>query len=263
MNIEVMNIDCLKGLKTLCNDSVDVVVTSPPYNLKIKYGTYKDNLKRDEYLAWLHLIFEELKRIMKEDASFFLNMGSSNVDPWVSYDVANQARNLFLLQNNIAWVKSVSVGDSSHGHFKPINSKRFINHNFEHIFHFTKTGNVSVDRLAIGVPYADKSNIKRWKGAKADKRCKGNTWFIPYKTIRLKSQKGTHPAIFPEELVENCLRLHGFNSETVVLDPFLGTGTTLVVAKKLGISGIGMDIDKDYIKFTQSRLAELDSGIFT
>jgi site-specific DNA-methyltransferase (adenine-specific) len=200
---------------------------------------------------------------MTKDASFFLNMGSSNIDPWVSYDVANQARDLFHLQNNIAWVKSVSIGENTYGHFKPINSNRFINHTFEHIFHFTKDGNVPVDRLAVGVPYADKSNIKRWKGVKADKRCKGNTWFIPYKTIRLKTQKGTHPAIFPEELVENCFKLHGFNDKTVVLDPFLGTGTTLVVAKRLGISGIGMDIDKDYIRFAETRLSELNSAIFT
>ena len=258
MNISLVLKDCLKGLEELDDKVIDIVVTSPPYNLNIKYSAYKDNLKRKEYLAWLHSVFKEIKRVMKDNGSFFLNMGSSNIDPWVSYDVANEARSLFMLQNNIVWVKSISINDKTYGHFKPINSPRFTNHTFEHLFHFTKEGNVKLDRLSIGVPYADKSNVSRWKGAKNDVRCRGNTWYIPYDTIRLKAQKGTHPAIFPEKIVEQCIKLHGFNDETFILDPFVGTGTTMVAAKKLGLYGIGMDIDKDYLSFAKNRLSELD-----
>ena len=118
----------------------------------------------------------------------------------------------FKLQNVIHWVKSIAieksrvgdypgvVGDIVVGHYKPINSKRFINDCHEYIFHLTKTGAVELDRLAIGVPYQDKSNVARWNGAGADLHCRGNTWFIPYKTISNGQEHRPHPATFPAEL---------------------------------------------------------------
>jgi site-specific DNA-methyltransferase (adenine-specific) len=103
----------------------------------------------------------------------------------------------FFLQNTIHWIKSIAVEDrkgdlKSHGHFKPINSKRFLNDCHEWVFHFTKTGRVELDRLAIGVPYQDKSNIARWSHTSgSDLRCRGNTWFIPYETIQSR-EKNDH-----------------------------------------------------------------------
>jgi site-specific DNA-methyltransferase (adenine-specific) len=197
---------------------------------------------------------------MTDDGSFFLNVGATGADPWVAMDVANAFRETFVLQNHIIWVKSVSIGEDTVGHFKPIASKRFLNNNHEAIFHFTKTGRVEVDRLAIGVPYKDKSNIARWQHAKADVRCAGNTWFIPYPTVRSKAQKFDHPAGFPVALPERCLRLHGI-ADAVVLDPFLGAGTTLVAAERLGMRGIGLEIDGDYASAAVARLkAEIANG---
>ena len=69
-------------------------------------------------------------------------------------------------------------------HFKPLPGKRLLHGCYEYIFHFTKTGQVPLDRLAIGVPYQDKSNVTRWNGAGQDLRCRGNTWFMLYRTIR-------------------------------------------------------------------------------
>jgi len=114
---------------------------------------------------------------------------------------------------------------------------------------------VKLDRLAIGVPYMDKRNIAR-KTDSHDLRCRGNCWYEPYKTIRSKSQKGYHPAIFPEKLVESCVKLAGYNNETVVCDPFLGSGTTLVVTEQLGIKGIGIELDEDYLNYAEKRIAE-------
>ncbi len=245
--------DCVQELLKLPDECIDICITSPPYNLKIRYGSYKDNKCRDDYLKWLYVVFEQVCRCLKPNGSFFLNVGGSNLDPWITYDVANEARKLFILQNNIIWVKSVAINDITYGHFKPINSKRFLNHAHENIFHFTKTGGVPVDRLSIGVPYTDKSNIKRW-GTKADKHCKGNVWYIPYKTVVSKHNKGNHPAIFPELLVENCIKLHGYDASTVVCDPFCGSGTTVAVCKQLNINGITMDIDKNYIDYAKQRV---------
>src|SRR3954468_10590142 len=137
-------------------------------------------------------------------------------------EVAGALRDVFVLQNHILWVKSISIGDTTVGHFKPITSRRYLNHNHEAIFHFTKTGAVELDRLAIGEPFKDKSNIVRW-GHKRNRRCAGDVWFIPYPTVRSKAQKFDHPAGFPVALPERCIRLHGVRSARV-LDPFLGTG---------------------------------------
>ena len=254
-NQQILLGDCLEVLKTIQDKTLDIVITSPPYNLGIKYNTYNDNKSEIEYLTWLHSIFIQIKRALRDDGSIFINVGCSSTKPWISIDVASKLRDLFVLQNRIVWVKSISIGDITYGHFKPINSDRYVNHLYEEIFHFTKNGEVKLDRMAIGAPYMDKNNLKR-KSDSLDLRCRGNCWFIPYKTIQSKGQKGNHPAIFPEALVEWCIKLAGYNNDTVVCDPFLGSGTTLVVAKRLGIYGIGIEIDKKYFEYScQSLMA--------
>lgn len=244
--------DCLEVLERLPQNSVDVVVTSPPYNLGIDYRSYNDQRPRQEYLDWLEDIARALHNVLKENGSFFLNVGSTNSDPWVLFDVASTVRKVFLLQNHITWIKSVSIGDDTVGHFKPISSYRYLNQNHEAVFHFTKSGKVPVDRLSIGAPYKDKSNIAR-RGHAQDKRCAGNVWFIPYETVRSKAQKYNHPAGFPVALPEKCIKLHGAEN-AVVLDPFMGAGTTLVAADRLGCSGIGVEVDPDYAQTAIQRL---------
>lgn len=253
-NQTVFHGECLKGLKALSSNSVDIVITSPPYNIGVKYRTYKDKKGMHHYLKWLHQIFSEVKRILKDEGSLFLNFGSTNMNPWLAYDAANNLRDLFMLQNHIVWVKSISIGETTYGHFKPINSPRFTNHTYEEIFHFTKNGDVGIDRLSIGVPYMDKSNIAK-KADSLDLRCRGNSWFIPYKTIRSRNERGHHPAIYPKQLVENCIKLAGYDDDTVVCDPFLGSGTTLVVAEQLGINGFGIELDEVYLKYAEKRIA--------
>ena len=246
--------DCLVAFEAIPEGSVDVVVTSPPYNLKIGYGSYKDNLPRDAYLDWISELASKIHTVLKINGSLFLNVGSTGLDPWIVSDVSDRFRALFQLQNHIVWVKSISIESDTVGHFKPINSKRFLNNNHEAILHFTKTGEVPLDRLAVGVPYKDKTNVSRWDHAKADLRCAGNTWFIPYETVRSKSQKFNHPAGFPVALPERCIRLHGVTG-AIVLDPLMGTGTTLVAAARLGCIGIGFEIDPDYVRVALERLS--------
>lgn len=249
---KIINDDCITAMKDMRPQSIDVVLTSPPYNINIKYGKYTDRKPRDRYLAWLNDVFSEIKRVMKSDASFFLNVGFICTDPWIPDDVASIARHLFKLQNRIVWVKNVSVEDRSYGHFKPINSERFINQTHEYIYHFSKDGNIHLDRLSIGVPFQHKSNIKRF-GHDKDVRCRGNVWYIPYET---KQVKDSHPCIFPIQLAKQCIELHGANLGLTVLDPFLGSGTTLIACNRLGVNGIGIDIDKDYCDLAQRRLDE-------
>ena len=126
--------DCAKGMSALPKGSVDVVVTSPPYNLGIKYSTYKDNKLQEDYLSWLSDVFEAVKHCLKDDGHFWLNVGYSNIDPWVGMDVAQIARKHFILQNNFTWVKSIAINDVTTGHFKPINSQRYMCPTWEHCF---------------------------------------------------------------------------------------------------------------------------------
>lgn len=265
----LMQGDVIEKLTTLPGKSFDCIVTSPPYNLGKNYGSkVNDNKPREDYLAWIKEVFVACKRVLKDDGSIFINIGYSNINPWIAMDVGQVLRGEFYLQNMITWVKNISIGDNSHGHFKPINSARFITPTNETIFHFTKTGKISINRLAVGVPYTHKSNLKERSKKKnktlgegelkPDIRCRGNTWFVRYKTIQNKKEKGGHPATFPVELAEMCIKLCvGDRKGANILDPFIGSGTTLVAAKKLGLRGTGIDINADFLQFALNRINSL------
>lgn len=246
--------DCRDGIRQLPAESVDVIVTSPPYNIGVQYSTYEDNLDPEDYLDWCEEWASELARAIRDDGSFFLNIGSAE-NLLFPLEVASRVGKHFELQNVIHWIKSISIEREAEtlsvGHFKPINSDRYLNDCHEYVFHFTKTGKTRLNRTAIGVPYADKSNIKRWghTGGK-DKRCRGNTWFIPYKTIHQRAKQRPHPATFPTELAVKCIRLHG-RQDCTVLDPFLGIGHSAFAALEcsdLVARFIGFDIDEEYLK---------------
>ena len=247
--------DCLDVLPSLDAGSVDVVVTSPPYNLGIAYRSYDDRMAEQAYLDWLTSVAEQVHRVMAPDASFFLNIAGSSTAPWLPFELIVRLRQRFVLQNHITWIKSVAVGTDSVGHFKPVGGQRFLHHNHEHIFHLTLTGQVKLNRLAIGVPFKDKSNIAR-RGHAQDLRCRGNTWFIPYKTVKSRAQKFHHPSTFPLDLPRWCIRLHGKPNPTV-LDPFMGTGTTMLAASLEDARGIGIELDPDYLGIARERLTSL------
>jgi site-specific DNA-methyltransferase (adenine-specific) len=253
--------DCLRELDTLPDDSVDVVVTSPPYNLDIAYGSYRDNVPRESYLEWCLTWASKLRRVLKPNGSLFLNIGAAPANPLLPHEVALKLRSLFHLQNTIHWIKAITVQprsgpELSVGHFKPINSKRFLTDCHEYLFHLTKEGDVPLDRLAVGVEYSDKSNIARWSHTGGqDRRCRGNTWFIPYPTIRSRASQRPHPATFPAALAERCIRLHGMRPGLTVLDPFLGIGHAAQGAATCGVGRfIGFEIDAGYLAEARERL---------
>ena len=258
---ELRHGDCIAGMQAMQAESVDVVVTSPPYNLGIRYSTFDDTANRAEYLEWSVSWAAEVRRVLKPEGSLFLNVGASPVSPLMPHQIALRFSELFTLQNTFHWIKSITVetrsGETiSAGHFKPINSPRFVTDCHEYVFHFTKSGKVPVDRLAVGVPYADKSNIARWGHTEGrDKRCRGNNWFVPYETIKSRDKERPHPATFPVELAAMCLRLHGVDAQSVVLDPFVGIGHAALAAKECGPGKfIGFDIDEGYLSEAKARL---------
>ena len=245
--------DCLAVLPGLPASSFDVVVTSPPYNLDLAYNAYQDSRTEAEYLTWMVRVCSEVRRVLAADGSFFLNISGSNSRPWLPFELIVKLRPLFVLQNHITWIKSIATGADSVGHYKPLAGARFLNHNHEHVFHLTLSGDVKLDRLSVGVPFKDKSNIAR-RGHARDLRCRGNTWFIPYRTVQARSEKFNHPGTFPVDLPRWCIRLHG-RAGARVLDPFMGTGTTLVAAALEGATGCGIDLDPAYVTTATARLA--------
>jgi site-specific DNA-methyltransferase (adenine-specific) len=260
--------DCVEVFGQLPAQSVDVIVTSPPYNLGIQYNQYQDTLSRDEYLTWTHKWVAAAARVLRPDGSLFLNVGAKPTDPWTALDVAQAARSHLQLQNTIHWIKSIAIDraaagaaagltrDLAVGHYKPINSDRFLNDCHEFVFHFTPAGSTTLDRLALGVPYQDQSNVGRWRSAAQGVRCRGNTWFIPYETIQRRDRDRPHPATFPSQLPEQCLRLHGLGRIQVAMDPFTGLGSTAVACARLGVSFIGADIDEVYLREAAARMAD-------
>ena len=205
--------DCVKGMSRLADESIDLVVTSPPYNLGISYSEYSDRQDRRSYLGWCCEWGGQVQRVLKPTGSFFLNIGAAPSNPMLPHEIVMTLRDFFVLQNTIHWIKSIAIdtdeiktgerhrhlnplsgqgeadakrrvrvegGLKTFGHFKPINSPRFLNDCHEYVFHFTKSGRVELNRLALGVPYQDKSNIARWSHTRGkDLRCRGNTWFVP------------------------------------------------------------------------------------
>ena len=244
--------DCIAGMHRLTARSIDLVVTSPPYNLGIRYGKYSDAGDRALYLNWCEKWAEQIQRILSPNGSFFLNVGAAPSNPMLPHELLLRFRGFFHLQNTIHWIKAIAIEDESgvpisRGHFKPISSPRFLNDCHEYIFHLTPKGTTPIDRLALGVPYADKSNIRRWSHTGgADLRCRGNTWFVPYKTIQRRAKERPHPATFPVELAVNCIKLHGTGRAKTMLDPFLGIGNSAVAAQRCGIRKfIGFEIDEE------------------
>ncbi len=267
--VQLVHDDCRHGLaETLARGSIDVVVTSPPYNLGIAYGAYDDRRPREEYLAFLREVRDGLDRVLAPEGSLFLNVGATPKDPFLPWDVARSFGEKFRLQNVIHWVKSIAIDrefagraagldrDLAIGHYKPSRSDRFLHGAHEYVFHLTRTGEVPIDRLAIGVPYQDKTNVARWASGARDRRCRGNTWFLPYGTIQRRSTDRPHPAAFPPELPEWCYRLHGRSRIRRALDPFVGIGASAVAAVRVGVDFIGFDVDEEYLEIARRRVAE-------
>jgi len=264
--------DCTELLPQLPAASIDAIVTSPPYNLGVRYRTYDDTIPRSEYLQWTSRWLAEATRVLAPAGSLFLNVGAKPTDPWTALDVAQAAREHLQLQNTIHWIKSIAIekalagaraglaDDLAVGHYKPINSRRFLHDCHEFVFHFTPGGHTPLDRQAVGVRYQDQSNVGRWQSASAGVRCRGNTWFIPYDTIQSRDKDRPHPATFPPKLPEMCLRLHGLERARTVADPFMGLGSTAVACAGLGVDFIGIEMDEHYLEEAVARTRSAVAG---
>lgn len=242
---KVYNESCLETLKKMKDGSIDAVITSPPYNMNLrirngkycsrqivkelstKYSNFDDNLPIDEYYE-LHLnILKELLRV--SDMVFY------NIQI-----VTGSKRAIFKIIGELSdYLKDIVIWDKGHG--QPAMAERVMNRRTELVLIFDKNNAISRQ--------FDKCNFKR--GTLDD------LWLIK----RGKKVSSEHGAVFPEELVSTIL--DNFTNEgDVIYDPFMGTGSTAVVCKKLKRKFIGSEISKEYMKVISERLKGVTETLF-
>ncbi|MBQ7155080.1 MAG: site-specific DNA-methyltransferase [Synergistaceae bacterium] len=224
--------DAVQEMRKLPDESIDLVVTSPPYNLKNStgngmkdgrggkwsnaaliggYSTYDDNMPYDEYVQWQRECLTEMMRVIHEDGAVFYN------HKWRVQDGLIQDRHEivegFPVRQIIIWKRKGGINFNP-GYFLPT---------YEVIYLIAKPG------------------FRLVKGANA----LGDVWEFP------QEMKNKHPAPFPVALVE---RIISSTTARIILDPFMGSGSTAVAAKKLGRDFVGIEISREYCEMSRERL---------
>ena len=250
--------DCLAWMRTQADNTIDIIVSSPPYNIGIGYNKYKD--KRTDYLEWQREVWEQACRILKPTGHLFLNIAPTKAEPFLPYLVANNVP--WKVQNQIIWAKAIEFQGHIYGRSTVnINSQYALPNGWEMIWHFTHKGKTPISITQSSVPYRPEYAEENTRRTGRTHRPTTTAWHIGYETTGSWGQasaavKGTvkHPAIYPRELVRHCLNVAGAQPGHIVFDPFAGTGTTLLVAKEMGIDSVGCEIDPDYATFIHQRL---------
>ncbi|MBE9238891.1 site-specific DNA-methyltransferase [Anabaena aphanizomenioides LEGE 00250] len=273
----LINGEALDALKKLPDSLVQTVVTSPPYYGQRDYGKEKQigiEESADEYINRLLEIFEEVKRVLKEDGTLWLNVGDKYIDgnlaglPW-KLALALKERG-WILRSDIIWYKPNAMPSS-------VKNRPTTDH--EYIFLLAKSSKYYYDADAIREPHVTFSENSKMRGGRNHLGKKGGTpeqgknagnsnlhngrwdqafhpkgrnkrtvWEVPLSKFR-----DAHFAVFPEQLIEPCI-LAGSSEGGIVLDPFFGSGTVGLVAMKKGRKFIGIDINEDYCQIASKRI---------
>jgi site-specific DNA-methyltransferase (adenine-specific) len=230
----IYGMDCIDGMRDIPDRCIDLCVTSPPYK---DADGYSDKL--------MIKCFAEVWRVLHNDSLFFLNFGHLAEDKFRPFRVCELAMWAgFKLNDTITWVKR---------QYRPLQGHKRLNNLSEFIFLMYKGKMPDLNRKAIGVPHEDKSNVKRWG---KDWKCASNVWTIGYETIQSREEK-LHNDRFPVELPRRCIKLSGIVPRSVVLDPFMGSFTTAVAAKELGMYYTGFELNDDMWHVGMRRIGEL------
>tara|TARA_Y100000310_G_C20564656_1_gene754842 strand:+ start:77 stop:844 length:768 start_codon:yes stop_codon:yes gene_type:complete len=240
--------DCRELIKKLDSKSIKMAVTSPPYNLKKSYGLYADNVHIEEWKELIDGCMKEVHRVLTDDGSFFLNVSpipdqkTKEIIPLDSIAWELGKKNGFYLRNKIIW------------HFNNMqNCVNRLSGRWEAILWFVKDINNYVFNLKdVKIPCITK-NDKRFD-AKAG-RNPTDVWYFDRVNNMTKKKLGLedHPCIYPAQMIDRIIKM-STNKGDWVLDPFVGSGTTLVVAKGLGRNSVGFDLDKKFEKLIKKRL---------
>jgi site-specific DNA-methyltransferase (adenine-specific) len=259
------NRDCIEGMKEIPDGAIDLAFADPPFNIGYDYDVYEDRMAADEYLNWSRLWGEQVVRALKPTGTFWLAIGD---------DFAAELKVLFTRELGLhcrSWV----IWYYTFG----VNCKNKFSRSHTHLFHFVKDAKnftfngdskdvrvKSARELVYGDARAnpkgrlpDDTWILRPQDIAESFTPEEDVWYFPRVCGTFKERAGYHGCQMPEQLLARIINVSSNVGETV-LEPFGGSSSTLVVAKKLDRRFIGFELSENYAKRGQQRLAETKVG---
>lgn len=246
----IYNIDCLEGLKQLENDSIDCIITSPPYYKGLSYESNFNSYL--QYISFMKKVIKESFRILKNEKYMFLNFANDKTNTIKSYEILFLLIKYFKLHDTIIWYRYNS---------QPVNTDRQLTPQYEFIFMLVK--NPTNYHLNKEILKKELPNI-------FDTENVGNVWKIPFNSNKSFSMKKQNEDAsnglwghsgFPELIPKACLLLTTKENE-IIFDPFSGSGTTCAVAKEKKRIYLGFEINKNYYDYSIKRLNNITKEIF-
>jgi site-specific DNA-methyltransferase (adenine-specific) len=254
--------DCLEGLKKIPDQTVHLAFADPPFNIGYQYDQYDDRLESEKYIEWCHQWIAELYRVLREDGSFWLAIG----DEYAAELKIEAQKTGFQTRSWVVWYYTFGV-----------HCTHKFTRSHAHLFYFVKNPkNFTFNAQDIAVPSArqlvyrdsranpkgrtpDDTWILRPQDCQTGFTPEEDTWYFPRVNGTFKERAGFHGCQMPEQLLGRIIRACS-NPADIVLDPFAGSSTTLVVAKKLRRQFMGFELSKDYVAKGTARLADARPG---
>lgn len=237
-----------ENMSELPNNSVHLMVTSPPYNVR---KDYDDNLSLDEYLQLLKNVFTETYRVLVNGGRVCINVANIGRKPYIPLTMYVNQIMLelgFLMRGEIIWDKSASSGVSlAWGSFKSA-SNPVLRDTHEYILIFSKGDFKREKKKQNKQDSISKENFMEWSKS---------IWRFP----AVSAKKIGHPAPFPIELPKRLIEFYSFEKD-IVLDPFMGSGTSALAALELKRNFMGYETSKEYIKLANNRIKEIKNKLF-
>lgn len=233
LKLDIVNGDAIEKLKDIPDESIDLIVTDPPYNLNKDYGNNSDNLEFEEYLEFSRKWLNECKRVLKKNGTIYVFMGMR----YISYIYMILEQELkFKFNSWITWHYTQGVGKTKG--FSP---------RHDDILMFTKSDKYTFNLDSVRVPQKYYRSVNNMRGSNP-----GNVWEFSHMHYCNKNRKN-HPTQKPEGLYERMI-LASSNEGDTVLDPFAGSGTALRVCQNINRNCIGIEINPEYVKMIKERL---------
>lgn len=232
-NISIINADSLIKLKEYEDESFDLIIADPPYNLKKDYGANTDDFTHDEYLIFSRNWLAEAKRILKKTGTIYVFMGVR----YISYVYHIMEKELGLnFSGWITWHYTQGLGKTKG--FSP---------RHDDILYFTKTDKFKFNLDSIRVPQKYYRSVNNMRGANP-----GDVWEFSH-VHYCNENRQEHPTQKPEGIIERMVLASSDENDNVI-DPFSGSGTTLRVCQQLNRNCVGIEINQDYVESTKQRL---------
>lgn len=254
INATLIQGDALESLREIPSESVQLIITSPPYNIGKEYEIKRNY---DDYLDQMKPIVEELHRVLKPSGSVCWQVGNGvrkgEIFPLDALFYPIFKSNGFSLRNRIIW---------SFGH--GLHAKRRFSGRHETILWFTKGDDYTFNLDMVRIP-SKYPNKKHYKGPNKGQlsgnplgKNPGDVWEIT-NVKALHPEKTEHPCQFPVALVDRLIKALS-NPGDLVLDPFLGSGTTVIASALNGRRSIGVEVSSRYIEISKNRIRSLING---